>query len=76
MTMTFNAETFFKITAHLLTIGTLWVRSVQKQAEDKYGLDKDFTHRSSLTLTLDLETLTNASDSRRQKDRQMIRWTQ
>lgn len=76
MTMTFNAETFFKITAHLLTIGTLWVRSEQDWAKDIYGLDKDFTHRSSLTLTLDLETLTNASDSRRQKDRQMIRWTQ
>lgn len=76
MTMTLNAETFFKITAHILTIGTLWVRSEQDWAKDIYGLDKDFTHRSSLTLTLDLETLTIASDSRRQKDRQMIRWTQ
>lgn len=68
MIKTFNAETFFKITAHLLTIGTLWIRSEKDWAKDIYGLD-DFTHRSSLTLTLDLETLINASDSRRQKDR-------
>lgn len=39
MTMTFNAETFFKITAHLLTIGTLWIRSEKDWAKDIYGLD-------------------------------------
>lgn len=42
MTMTLNAETF-KITAGLLTIGTLWIKSEQDWAKDIYGQDKDFT---------------------------------
>lgn len=53
MTLTFDLETVFKVTAHLLTKSTLYVNiSHIGQGEKNYGSDKDFTHKYPMTKPL------------------------
>lgn len=53
MTLTFDLETVFEVTAHLFTKSTLYVKiSHIRPWREKYASDKDFTQKYPMTKPL------------------------
>lgn len=55
MTLTFNIEAWFKVTARPLPKSPLWLKQLG-QGKRIYRLDKDFTCKSAMTLSFDQES--------------------
>lgn len=74
MTLTPDLETLFRVNAHPLTKGMFEVWARLDQGEIIYDLDKDFSHISSMTLTLDQESKLKVTEHLLSKDTLWVKY--